>query len=531
MPTSRMDQRGTDHSGPERRLHYTSASMTQTPIAPSSAVLWSSLFARVSDSSLSLQSRIRQMLVSAILSGHLPPGSPAPSSRLLSDSLGIARNTVVFAYQQLVAEGYLVSRERSGHFVADDVLKSHVSRSGPEDVSGPPESMTALWHKRMVFHPSRQRNIVKPADWQSLPYPFVYAQFDAAQFPTAEWRECCTRALSVMDIRSWAPDLITNDDPALIEEIRTQVLPRRGVWADKEEIVITVGAQHALYLLADLLIHDHTVVGMEDPGYPDARNTFAHRSERLMPLPVDGDGLCITPALRECDYIFVTPSHHCPTSVTLPMERREALLKLASRSDSIIIEDDYETENRYDGTPTPALKSLDKNGRVIYIGSLSKSFAPGLRIGYIVAPRELTSELRALRRLMLRHPSSYIQRAFALFISLGHHHALLRRLSVLYRERAHALNEAMQERLPEFDMVPVNGGSSCWVKGPDELDSQELADAALKEGVVIEPGHVFYHRPGPENRNYMRMGFASIDKERIPAGIDRLARVYRQLRR
>jgi GntR family transcriptional regulator/MocR family aminotransferase len=501
----------------------------QAPTASASAVLWPSLFERVSDPNLTLQGRIRQMLVSAILSGHLAPGSPVPSSRLLSESLTIARNTVVFAYQQLVAEGYLVSRERSGHFVADDVLNGHVDSTAPDGETGRQRHPAACWTKRMVFHPSRQRNIIKPENWQSMPYPFVYAQFDATQFPTAEWRECCTRALSVLDIRSWAPDLITSDDPALIEEIRTQVLPRRGVWAEKEEIVITVGAQHALYLLADLLIHSHTVVGMEDPGYPDARNTFAHRTERLLPLPVDESGLCITPALSDCDYIFVTPSHQCPTSVTLPMDRREALLELAARGDSIIIEDDYETENRYDNNPSPALKSLDKHGRVIYVGSLSKSFAPGLRIGYIVAPRELTHELRALRRLMLRHPSSYIQRAFALFISLGHHHALLRRLSVQYAERAECLTQALKTWLPELTLIPISGGSSCWIKAPLHVDTQRLAEAALKVGVVIEPGHVFYHRPGTDKKNYIRMGFASIGKDKIPDGIKALARVYHAL--
>jgi GntR family transcriptional regulator/MocR family aminotransferase len=509
-------------------LTHSPKTMLASPLAPSGAVQWLTLFERVSDSNLSLQGRIRQMLVSAILSGHLPPGSPAPSSRQLSESLGVARNTVVFAYQQLVSEGYLVSRERSGHFIADDVLRSHV-RSLPPDTSSPPAHSNAHWQQRMVFHPSRQRNIVKPENWQSMPFPFVYAQFDSSQFPTAEWRECCTRALSVLDIRSWAPDLVTNDDADLIEEIRGQVLPRRGVWAEADEIVITVGAQHALYLLADLLVHTHTVVGMEDPGYPDARNTFAHRTERLMPLAIDEEGLCITPALKACDYIFVTPSHQCPTSVTLPMERRIALLDLVSRSDGIIIEDDYETENRYDGHPSPALKSLDRHGRVIYIGSLSKSFAPGLRIGYIVAPRELASELRALRRLMLRHPSAYVQRAFALFISLGHHHALLRRLSVLYAERAKALAAALQAELPEFELVPISGGSSCWIKAPQGVNTQQLADAALKEGVVIEPGHVFYHRPGANNKNYIRMGFASIDKAKIPEGIQRLAKVYHEL--
>jgi GntR family transcriptional regulator/MocR family aminotransferase len=130
---------------------------------------------------------------------------------------------------------------------------------------------------------------------------------------------------------------------------------------------------------------------------------------------------------------------------------------------------------------------------------------------------------------MLRHPSAYVQRAFALFISLGHHHALLRRLSVLYAERAKALAAALQAELPEFELVPISGGSSCWIKAPQGVNTQQLADAALKEGVVIEPGHVFYHRPGANNKNYIRMGFASIDKAKIPEGIQRLAKVYHEL--
>ena len=244
-------------------------------------VLWERLFERESAPNLSLQGRVRQMLVSAILSGHLPPGAPVPSSRYLADQLRIARNTVVFAYQQLVSEGYLESRERSGHFVSADVLQGRAAQHADPCASNVAAD-AVCWDERLRFRPTRQRNIVKPQDWQKQPYPFVYGQFDQDLFPTAEWRECCIKALSVLDIRSWAPDLITHDDPALIEQIRTQVLPRRGVWADAEEIVITVGAQHALYLLADLLVNEDTVVGMEDPGYPDARNIFASHTLSLI---------------------------------------------------------------------------------------------------------------------------------------------------------------------------------------------------------------------------------------------------------
>lgn len=494
-------------------------------------VLWERLFERESATNLSLQGRLRQMLVSAILSGHLPPGAPVPSSRYLADQLGIARNTVVFAYQQLVSEGYLVSRERSGHFVNDNVLdgrpeQSQSAQQFPTPLNAPP----VRWQERLRFRPSAQRNIIKPRDWQNTPFPFVYGQFDQDLFPTAEWRECCIKGLSVMDIRSWAPDLITHDDPGLIEQIRTQVLPRRGVWADADEIVITVGAQHALYLLADLLINEDTVVGMEDPGYPDARNIFASRTANLLPLPVDSQGLCTGTNLLGCDYVFVTPSHQCPTTVTMPIDRREALLNLAAQTDCMLIEDDFESENRYGEGAIPALKSLDRDGRVIYVGSLAKSFAPGLRIGYIVASRELIHELRALRRLMLRHPSAYIQRAFSLFISLGHHHALLRKQSQAYQARATELCAALARHLPEFEVMPISGGSSCWIKGPVWLNASQLCEAALLEGVVVEPGDVFFMNADQAPKNCLRVGFTSIRVDRIEPGIERLAAVVQRFK-
>lgn len=490
-------------------------------------VLWERLFQRESAGHLSLQGRLRQMLVSAILSGHLPPGTPVPSSRYLADQLGIARNTVVFAYQQLVSEGYLVSRERSGHFVSDDVLNGRLGQV-PAMADMPPRPVVQ-WDERLRFRPTRQRNIVKPRDWQTAPYPFVYGQFDQELFPTAEWRECCIKALSVLDIRSWAPDLITHDDPALIEQIRTQVLPRRGVWADADEIVITVGAQHALYLLADLLINPDTVVGMEDPGYPDARNIFASRTRNLVPLPIDAEGLCLGTRLLDCDYLFVTPSHQCPTTATMPLVRREQLLRLAAQADCLLIEDDFESENRYGETPIAALKSLDQDGRVIYVGSLAKAFAPGLRIGYIVAPRELAAELRALRRLMLRHPSAYIQRAFSLFISLGHHHALLRKQSHAYQARAAELGTALARHLPQWQAVPITGGSSCWLRGPEWLDTGRLAQAALEDGVVVESGSVFFMNEAQAPRNTLRLGYTSISAERIEPGIARLADIAQRM--
>ena len=494
------------------------------------AAMWKQLLQRSERENMSLQGRIREMLVGAILDGQLPAGVPLPSSREMAEQLGVARNTVVLAYQQLADEGYLISRERSGHFVNAEMLAGRLHAPSTARPVARAAAAGPDWSSRFRVRPTQQRSIVKPADWQKHPYPFLYGQFDAAMFPTADWRECCIKALSVLDIRDWAPDLIARDDESLVQQIRTRVLPRRGVWAAADEVVVTMGAQQALYLVADLLMREDTQVGIEDPGYPDARNIFANRGAQLRPLAIDEHGLVVDEQLHGLDLVYATPSHQCPTTVTMPIERREALLRQAEESDFVIIEDDYESENRFDGEPTPALKSLDRSHRVIYIGSLSKTLAPGLRLGYVVGPAELIAELRALRRLMVRHPVTYIQRAFALFLSLGHHDALLRRLAASQRERAGLLLDALARHLPECSVTPLSGGASCWVRLPIGLTAEGLARSAHARGVLIEPGDVFF-MADPAPQPYIRLGFSATPTAAIEPGIRELADVVHGLMR
>ena len=214
----------------------------------------------------------------------------------------------------------------------------------------------------------------------------------------------------------------------------------------------------------------------------------------------------------------------------MPLERREALLRDAEAHDYVVIEDDYEAESVFEGEPTPALKSLDRCDRVIYVGSLSKSFAPGLRLGYIVASAELVRELRGLRRLMLRHPSAFVQRAFALFVSLGHYDALMRKTSQAYRQRAHVLCDSLARHVPELRANPVAGGASCWVQGPCGLDTERLAERARAEGVLIEPGEVFFETAADATaRGCFRLGYSAINSERIEPGIEALGRALRSL--
>lgn len=489
--------------------------------------MWRQRFRHWAGNGLSLQGQIRQMLVSAILDGQCPADAPIPSSREMAAELGVARNTAVIAYQQLVDEGYLISRQRKGHFINPTILAGRITapESTPPEGGCPPD-----WAQRFRVRPTEQRNIVKRPDWQRYPYPFLYGQYDPDLFPTAHWRECCMKTLSVLEISEWAQDMILRDDASLVEQIRSRVLPRRGVWASEDEIVITVGAQQALYLLADLLFRPHSPVGIENPGYPDARNIFLSRSDCVIPIPVDDEGLVVDERAASCDYLYVTPSHQCPTTVTMSMARREALLRCADEQDLVIIEDDYESENRVEQAPAPTLKSMDRSDRVIYVGSLSKSIAPGLRLGYVVGPADLIRELRGIRRLNLRHPTAFMQRAFSLFLSLGHHDALLRRLSGAHQQRARVLLSALATHVPEAHAAPVSGGSSCWVQGPSWLDAARLAEEAEKAGVLIECGSVFFIGDAPP-ANYFRLGFSSISETRIEAGVKRLGSVLRQLPR
>jgi GntR family transcriptional regulator/MocR family aminotransferase len=212
----------------------------------------------------------------------------------------------------------------------------------------------------------------------------------------------------------------------------------------------------------------------------------------------------------------------------MPLARRELLLEWSQRRDRVLIEDDYEIELGFEGRVQPALKSLDRSGRVIYVSSLSKTLAPGIRLGYIVASRELVKELRALRRLMLRHPAANNERSVGLFLAMGYHDALLRRLKHTYAARAPVVAAALERHLPDVAFRTVAGASSFWLQFPDGVDTRALAAAAERHGVLIEPGDVFFAADRPP-RNYARLGFASIATDRIEPGIAALAAAFAQV--
>lgn len=486
-----------------------------------SDLMWPQLFSRFDGSSRTLQGQVRDMLVHAVIEGFLSPGEALPPSRFLARILGVSRSTVTLTFQSLIDKGLVISRARSSLTVSEGLAK--LVPGGTAGTATAVPAQGSRWVERLKIRPSEQRNIQKPSDWQSQPYPFIYGQFDATLFPSADWRECVLESLQPRSLKRWAPDHIDGDDRSLIEQIHRRLLPARGIWADYDEILVTTGAQQATYMLAQLLVGPDTTVGIENPGYPDARNNFQLRTRRVKPLRIDEQGLVMGSDLKACRYVYVTPSHQCPTTVTMPLSRRMELLARAERDDFVVIEDDHESELKFAGRPTPALKSLDTHARVIYLGSLSKTLAHGLRLGYVVAPADLIRELRALRRLMMRHVATNNQQAAAAFIAHGHQEAFVRRLNSAYRERAQVLRDALARYAPSIIPLSAQGGSALWAIAPPEVDTRELAMRLYQNGTIVEPGDIFYAGKRIP-KNHLRIGYSSISADRIEAGVRIIAR-------
>ncbi len=471
------------------------------------------LFTLPHNSPLSKQAQIRSMLMQAIFDGHLKPGEMIPSSRQLAQDLKISRNTIADAYTQLVAEGFLESRHRSGFFVHKNL---DLSQYAPRHQVN---SESQINYKQLFqVNPSATPVVLRPKNWQEYPYPFVYGQIDYTHFPINEWRECVRLAGLKQGMPHFTPDFYEEDDGLLLENIARRVLPKRGINVATDSIIITMGAQNALYLLARLFVGKETKVALEDPCYPEIRAIMGFYSDNIIPISINQHGI-IVEAIHKPNIVIVTPSHQAPTTITMPIIERRKLLEKAHNENFIIIEDDYETEFNYTDSPTPALKSLDKNGRVFYVGSFSKNLFPGLRLGFIVAHPTVIQELRSLRRLVLRHPPLNNQRSAGLFLSLGYHELWLNRLKKIYQNRWFILKSAMAQYLPNFTITPSFGGTSFWVEIPENiLSSVEFSSELLKNGVVIEHGKAFFYESNQGER-FFRLGFSCIHEDNIVDGI------------
>ena len=472
------------------------------------------------DTQGTLQSQIQQIVAEGILSGRFPKGEKLPSSRALAKHLGVSRITVTLAYTELLANDYLESRDRSGYFV---------SRNAPEPPAFPksaPSEDTVDWEQAITQRYTGGVTPVKPSDWTRYKYPFIYGQTDPGLFDHANWRLCALQALGQRDFTALTQDYYDQDDPKLLEFVARHTLPRRGIAARPEEILITLGAQNALWMIAQVLLNENRHAAIENPCYHAQRDILTQRRCRITPVDVDSNGLPPDCVPDDTDVIFTTPSHQSPTTATMPLTRRQALLARARNIGALVVEDDYEFEMSFLTPPSPSLKSLDKDGRVIYVGSFSKSLFPGLRLGYLVGSEPFIREVRALRAAMLRHPPGHIQRTAAYFLGLGHYDALIRRMLKAMHERRNAMETAIAEHKLRVAGRGTFGGSSLWMEAPNEVDTARLAEQLRERDVLIEPGASFFD-PSNAPKNFYRLAYSSIPAARIPEGIARIADALR----
>lgn len=468
-------------------------------------------------SDATLQQQIQQIVAEAIVSGRCAPGEKMPSSRKLADHLGVSRITVTLGYNELVANEYLISRDRSGYFVADTAPTRPVfSDPAHADQDG------VDWDKKLTRRTHLREDILRPPNWTDYRYPFIYGQSDPDLFDHGNWRNCALQAVGRRDFDTLAQDHYQNDDPMLVEFILRHILPRRGIRAHPDEIIITMGGQNALWMIAQILLSEGQKAIVENPCFPGLRKIFDQMRYVASSVDVDGQGLPPDLVPADADVVFTTPSHHAPTNVTMPLERRLAMLDRALRDDFLIVEDDYEFEMSFLMPPAPALKSLDQAGSVIYLGSFSKSIFPGLRLGYAVGARPLIQEMRKLRSVVLRHPPSHIQRTTAYFLSLGHYDSQINRMARAYGQRRAIVESCIRE----FGLTPagrdMNGGSSFWMRAPPGVDTTQLALDLRKSSVLIEPGNAFFARRSPDKSHY-RIAYSSINASLIRDGMSLLA--------
>ena len=455
---------------------------------------------------VALHRQLATHLRDAILAGELSGGTRLHASRTLAQQLGVSRNTVTQALDQLVAEGYLETRVGAGTYVAQG-LTVQARTTGNERA---PARLSV-----------RARNLPSAidADAGSEPILFRPGVPDLALFPDASWRRVANRWLELPDVRGYG-------DPCgyrpLREAIATHLRQTRGVTLGADNIVLVEGTRAALALIADVLVDPGDVVAIEDPGYTAARAAFAAAGGRTVAVPIDDDGFDPARAPAMACVAYVTPSHQYPGGVVMGLRRRLELLAWAREAGAYLVEDDYDAEFRYDGAPLPALQGLD-DGRVLYVGTFSKTLAPGLRVGWIVVPDALRDAFATARRVAAGGPIFPLHVGLAAFVGEGHFALHIRRASARYRERRDALVAALERHLG--GALQVQGAATgLHVVARFERDDVAVSAAAAALGIVAPA--LSRYATGDDPPRGLVLGFAAGGPPAIDAAVARLARAF-----
>jgi GntR family transcriptional regulator/MocR family aminotransferase len=466
-------------------------------------------------------------LRAAIFSGELKGGMKLPSTRALAEELNISRNTVLNAYRQLLAEGYLEAREGSGTFVAG-VLPETLLMAARHDTPGTarPQPVEAA---QPVFaeHAKMQMAVSQPPSGGKPPRPFLAEAPALDAFPYQLWTRLIVRQARRMPISAFRYQDSAGYRP-LREAIAAQVTVSRQVHCALEQVMIVPGSQGALDLAARVLVNDGDPVWMEDPGYPGARGAFAGVGAQVTPIPIDQEGLMVEAGIErapQARLVYITPSHQFPLGMTMSFSRRLALLDWAGNANAYILEDDYDSEFRFAERPLATLQGLDRADRVIYIGTFSKVLFPSIRIGYLILPPGLVEAFLKVRRLIDIHSPMLEQAVLADFISEGHYLRHLRRMRTLYAERREALLAAMRD-LP-LNIHAPEAGMHCVGWLPQGVDDRSVARRASEFELDLTPISTFCIQTLA--RKGILLGYGAYSLQEINDGARRLGALLRSI--
>jgi len=475
-----------------------------------------------------LQAQLFEQIRRLILSGRLAPGAPMPATRELSAQLGVSRNTVVLAYERLIAEDYLHTRRGTGTFVNARLPEDCLRLRGGAPVLPAAERQAA--RRPILFH-GRAQAVVNPCRHR-LQVDFWVGRPDPRSFPTKAWRRHLLHNLSVA-----GSNLTEYRDPAGIHGLRKAIAahlgPARGIDATPEQVIIVSGSQEALNITARLLVRAGTPVVTECPSYQGAVFVLESYGARLTPVPVDEQGIDVArlPDAR-VSLAYVTPSHQYPMGATLSLERRVRLLDWAWQVGAYLIEDDYDSDFRHNGVPLTALKGMDTHGSVIYVGTFSKSIGAGLRLGYMVVPEELVEPARTVKALLNNGQPWLDQAVVADFIASGSYARHLRRIRHTYRARRDCLVDALQRHFGAVDLAGTEGGMHLVWRLPGHFPSAvQLQAMALEAGVgvyALDGGAAWDYGRSEYSRRTLMLGYSSLDQRQIAEGVALLDRALRR---
>ncbi|SDR41780.1 GntR family transcriptional regulator / MocR family aminotransferase [Paraburkholderia fungorum] len=467
-----------------------------------------------------LQKQLIERLQQAILTGRLPAGSLLPSSRLLAVEMGVSRNTVVIAYEHLAAVGYVIADQQGTRV---NPLSGSSVRDG---------EMTGQAVAPEVAYATRVGQFAATRTHADNTFPLTPGMPALDRFPLTAWRRALERSMEhalPLALGYGEP----TGEPALRDAIAAHLRMARGVRCEGAQVVITEGAQEALNLCVRLFTNPGDTAWVEDPGYRGAKAAFNLGDLRMLPVPVDAEGMAVAPdawLAHPPKLIYTSPAHQYPTGAVLSVARRLALIEQARRSGAWLIEDDYDGEFRHTGEPIASMQGLVDDAPVLYVGSFSKTMFPALRIGFVVLPRAVAGRTAVALQEMLRGGHRLEQLALARFIESGEFGRHLGRMRRLYRERQQALRDALAAHFAPAQILGGDCGMHLTLRLPPALDDRTLVERARAEGLNPRALSSFALHPGPAT-NGLVIGYGNTAAEQLAPAVHTLASLARDMSR